>query len=253
MLSRILRIPSLVAWPIFGLSALVGCDGGDDVQRSSLEARDDAARYVLVETTAPLTAFATLDAAGLAALPATPEASSPPVDPTGNPSALWLSDRLERPSCTTPEPTSTVRATLRLDASAHISRGAFDPLAPWLTAHAFVPMVVFGADSSCVELQLYLRRVDTDLWRWWMLVDGRHLRGGVYGLPTEIGAGELRFDAAGRVVAQKGSEVNASLVGLMRPWVLHIDFADSYLTAGSPKTERVLFDGCYETGSEACL
>lgn len=253
MLSRITHIPSLVAWPLFGLSVLVACDGGEAIQRSPLEARDNASHDGLAETVAPLAPFATLDAAGIAALSTPPEATAPVVDPAGGLPALWLSDRLERPSCKSPEPTSTVRATLRLDAHAQVSRGTFDPLAPWLTAHASVPMVVFGADSKCVGLQIYLRRIDTDLWRWWMLADGGDLRGGVYGLPTEIGVGELRFDAAGHLIAQKGGEVSTSLVGLMRPWVLHIDFTDTTLADGSSDAERVLFDGCYETGSEACL
>ncbi|MEZ4268848.1 MAG: hypothetical protein R3F39_21035 [Myxococcota bacterium] len=257
MLSRITRIPSLIAWPLLGLSTLAGCDGGDDLQRSGLDARDEAARYQLIETEAALTPFATLDDAAIAALPVHPEVAPRSVD-TGVPSApsgsrLWLSDRIERPSCKTAQPTSTIHATLRLDAGAQFSRGAFDPLAPWQTAHAAAPMLVFGADSACVELTVYLRRVDDDRWRWWMLTDGRNLRGGTYGLPTEIGTGDLRFDATGRVIAQAGTEVTASLVGLMRPWVLHLDFAATTMAFGPSKTERVLFDGCYETGSEACL
>ncbi len=54
-------------------------------------------------------------------------------------------------------------------------------------------------------------------------------------------------------ITHKGGEAGVSLAGLMRPWVLHIDSGDAHLAAGSPKTERVVFDGCYETGSEACL
>lgn len=247
MLSRITRIPALLAWPLLGLSTLVACDGGDAVERSGLAAADPAASYALIEDpTAPI-ALPTLDAAGVAALASAPQSSVSPA------TSLWLSDRLERPSCAVASPTTTVRVTLRLDATAPMSRGTFDALAPWQTAQAAVPAVVFGVDSACVPLDLYLRRVDAWAWRWWMVVDGRHLRGGVYGLPTEISTGDLHFDVAGRLIAQEGGDIREALAGTIRPWDLRVDFSNTLLAPGPSQTERVLFDGCYEAGSEACL
>lgn len=141
-----------------------------------------------------------------------------------------------------PIATKTAALALNLDANAAVPP-PFDPANAAATSSYATSVTVHDSLGAAHHVELYFRHQGAGAWEWHALADGGELAGGAPGTPTQIAAGTLSFDTAGKLSAQATLSSSASFKGATPNQVIAFDFGDDLASGGTGLTGTTQFSG----------
>ena len=127
--------------------------------------------------------------------------------------------------------TSTANMTLNLDATT-VANAGFDSSNPNTTSDYATSTTVFDSLGTAHHVEVYFRAQGNNAWEWHAMVDDGEL-GGTAGNQTEIGSGQLVFDASGRLDQQSGGATNVSFTNATANQALTFNFGDDIASGGT--------------------
>ena len=122
----------------------------------------------------------------------------------------------------------TVRGNLQADAAL---KGAWDPANADATSNFSTSSQVFDSLGVSHQVNTYFRRTGAGAWEYHSMTDGAGVAGGTAGTPSEVAAGTLTYDTAGKLTAQTQTG-SFQPAGATTPQALALNFGDPTGVAG---------------------
>lgn len=95
------------------------------------------------------------------------------------------------------------------------------------SADYFISTAMFDAQGNRRDVDIAFMKAGLNSWRWSMSTDGANLFGGTAGLPSVIGAGEIRFNSDGTLKGYTGNELEINWSGGVPQGNVTVDFGST--------------------------
>jgi len=136
-----------------------------------------------------------------------------------------------------PKPTTSMRITANLDASAPPPTGAWDPLNPASTSNLATSMTLYDSLGNGHSVDVYFRKNTPGTWDYHVIAKGVEVAGGPATGGAEIAGGTLVFDSTGALQSNTAAGDNTvNFVGAAPGQKLTIDFGTPLSAGGTGLT-----------------
>lgn len=129
--------------------------------------------------------------------------------------------------------TRRIDMVVNFDPQSQVQYAWFDPLAPYEASDFSAALTVYDSLGTARTLEIYFGKVEEGAFVYYILVDGRELRGGTEGVSLLLGEGLLVFDTNGALLDAQTAELAIDFALGTPGQIIELDFGADIANDGT--------------------